>query len=265
MLIKFIVSLLLLCQLLACSVRPGQGSSGGSDVVQPLWTESSPTENLPIDSLTCARVVALLIGIGHYDPDNGWEGLSSQNDVALLESTLLKRGVNKVNIHTLTDQQATKTGIERALKTLADTIPPGTQLIVLYAGHARQIPDDSGDESDGYDEAIVPYDAPPANRTMPEGYLRDDDLNRYMTNIRATLGVAGRLWLIFDACHSQTLNRGRVAQRMRGGNSPFGFGFHKACAGTGSCRKKDRIRLVRTKVNTWATGSVCAVLGYNRW
>ncbi|MEO6759738.1 MAG: caspase family protein, partial [Saprospiraceae bacterium] len=229
--------LLLLCQLLACSVRPGRGSSGGSDVVQPLWTESSPTENLPIDSLTCTKVVALLIGIGYYDPANGWEELSSRNDVALLESTLLKRGVNKANIHTLTDQQATKAGIERVLKTLADTIPSGTQLIMLYAGHARQIPDDSGDEPDGYDEAIVPYDAPPVNHNMPNGYLRDDDLNRYITSIRATLGAAGRLWLIFDACHSQTLNRGRVAQRMRGGIPPLGLSSIKHVPGPHAGKK----------------------------
>ncbi len=222
MLAKRTILLLLLGQLLGCSVRPGQGNTGGSDVIQPLWTEHSPNATQPIDSLTCAKVVALLIGIGRYDPANGWEELSSQNDVALMVATLLKRGVNKANIHTLTDQQATKAGIERALKTLADTIPPDSQLIVLYAGHARQIPDNSGDESDGYDEAIVPYDAPPANRNWPDGYLLDDDLNRYITGIRTRLGTAGRLWLIFDACHSQTLNRGRVAQRMRGGIAPLG-------------------------------------------
>lgn len=221
--VKLLILLVLLSQLLACSTRPGQGNPGGSDVIQPLWVEQSPNADLRIDSVSCTKVIALLIGIGQYEPANGWEALSSRNDVALMVATLQKRGVNKANIHTLTDQRATKAGIERALKTLADTIPPGSQLIILYAGHARQLPDDSGDEADGYDEAIVPYDAPPARRNLPGGYLRDDDLNQYITSIRTTLGPEGRLWLIFDACHSQTLNRGQVAQRMRGGIAPLGL------------------------------------------
>ncbi len=234
MLAKRTILLLLLGQLMACSVRPGKGNKGGSDVIQPLWTEQSTNANLPMDSVACAKVVALLIGIGQYDPANGWDELSSRNDVALMVATLLKRGVNKTNIHTLIDPQATKAGIERALKNLADTIRPGSQLIILYAGHARQLPDDSGDESDGYDEAIVPYDAPPANRNLPDGYLRDDALNHYITSIRNRLGAVGRLWLIFDACHSQTLNRGRVAQRMRGGIAPLGLTSVKRLPGLGA-------------------------------
>jgi hypothetical protein len=208
--------------LAACSLKPGTGvRREGSDVVQPLWADHSPETPLP-DTLRCANMVALLIGIGQYDPANGWESLSTKNDVDLMEKTLLKRGLKPANIHKITDQQATKRGIENALKTLTDTLQPGRQLLILYAGHARQLPDNNADETDGYDEAIVPYDAPPANQTQPNGYLRDDELNRYLTRIRAALGPRGSLWLIFDSCHSQTLNRGQIVQRTRGGVAPMG-------------------------------------------
>ncbi|WP_020607209.1 caspase family protein [Spirosoma spitsbergense] len=213
---------LLLSQFLACSVRPGSGVQGGNDVVQLLWAEHSPSV-LPADSGPCAKVVALLIGISQYNAASGWEVLNAQNDVALMTATLLKHGVKRGNIHTLTDQQATKAGIERALKTLADTLQQGNQLIVLYAGHARQLPDDNGDETDGYDEALVPYDAPPVSQNQPDGYLRDDELNRHFTQIRATLGPTGSLWLLFDACHSQTLNRGNPVERRHGGGNPAGM------------------------------------------
>lgn len=222
---KSIALFVALCFGVACSLRPGSGpaQNGGSDVVQPLWNEQSPTA-LPTDTLNCTRVVALLIGIGDYDPANGWENLSGQRDVDLMVAKLRQRGVPLSHIHTLLNEQATKTGIEKALQTLADTLPPGSQLIVLYAGHARQLPDNNGDEADGYDEAIVLYDAPPANRNAPEGYLRDDDLNRYLTQIRTRLGRAGSLWLLFDSCHAQTLNRGQQrAQHQRGGIAPMGL------------------------------------------
>lgn len=236
--LKTIALLIFISKLLACSVKPGSGVGAGSDIIQPLWHDESAA-NRPTDTLSCRKVIALLIGIGQYDPASGWETLNTQNDVSLMEATLRKKGVPLGQIHCLTDQQATKAGIENALKMLADTVRQGSQLIVLYAGHARQLPDDNGDEEDGYDEAIVPYNAPMANQSKPDGYFRDDDLNYYLTSIRAALGPAGSLWLLFDACHSQTLNRGQPSQLMRGGMAPLRLStqlqrMNSTALGTGS-------------------------------
>ncbi|GAB4025600.1 caspase family protein [Spirosoma koreense] len=208
-------------QLTACSLRPGRSTTTDGDVVQPLWLDQRTT-NLPVDTIDCAKVVVLLIGISQYDPASGWETLNAENDVLLMETNLRQRGVRPQHIHRLTDRQATKAGIEQALKMLADTLQQGDQLLIHYAGHARQLVDDNGDETDGYDEAIVPYDAPPVHRLQPDGYLRDDDLNRYLTGIRTALGPTGLVWLLFDSCHSATLNRGKNAQRLRGGGAPLG-------------------------------------------
>lgn len=227
--VSYGVVLLLTGQLLSCSRMPGQGATAEGDAVQPLWFDQRVAP-VPVDTLRCTKVVALLIGIGQYSPANGWEALSSENDVRLLETTLHQRGIHPARIHRLLNEQATKTGIEQALQTLADTLTSGSQLIVLYAGHARQLPDDNSDEKDEYDEAIVPYDAPPANWLQTSGYLRDDDLNRYLTDIRKKVGPAGSLWLIFDSCHSATLNRG-PAQRTRGGIAPMGLVSHQSRSG----------------------------------
>lgn len=212
---------LILWLLTSCAIKPERGPAGGSDVVKPLWEEVS-LKAISNDTPQCTNVVALLIGIGQYDPKSGWEPLQAQNDVAHMAEVLRKQGVAATSIHQLLDQQATHAGITQALQKLADTLRRGSRLIILYGGHARQIPDDNGDEADGYDEAIVPFDAPAVNQPNTDGYLRDDELNQYLTSIRTALGPTGSLWLLFDSCHSQTLNRGKTAHQ-RGGIAPLGL------------------------------------------
>ncbi len=201
--------------LTSCAIRPERGPAGGSDIVVPLWEDVSQ-DAVPAGSSRCDNVVALLIGIGQYKPATGWEPLQAQNDVAHLADVLKKQGVPARNIHSLLDHQATRAGIIQALQTLADTLRSGTHVLILYGGHARQIPDDNHDEADGQDEALVPFDAPPVSQTDVQGYLRDDELNQYFTRIRSTLGSTGLLWFLFDSCHSQTLNRGKTTHQ-RGG------------------------------------------------
>lgn len=207
--------------LTGCSIKPKQGSTGGSDVVKPLWEEGS-LDAMPTDTARCANVVALLIGISRYDPATGWEPLQAHHDVAHMAEVLQKQGVSAGRIHRLLDHQATRSGITQALQKLTDTLRSGTHLLILYGGHARQLPDDNADEADGYDEAIVPFDAPSVNQANTNGYLRDDELNHYFTCIRAALGPTGMLWFLFDSCHSQTLNRGKVIHQ-RGGITPLGL------------------------------------------
>lgn len=206
--------------LTGCTLKPGNGSTIGNDVVKPLWEETNYSAD-QIDATRCTNVVALLIGIGQYDPAKGWEPIQAQNDVTVMTETLRKQGVPTSNIHQLIDQQATRTGITQALQKMADTVRNGTHLIILYGGHARQILDDNNDEVDGYDEAIVPFDSPSVNEFNLDGYLRDDVLNQYFTQIRARLGPTGMLWLLFDSCHSQTLNRNSITHQ-RGGITPLG-------------------------------------------
>jgi len=53
---------------------------------------------------------------------------------------------------------------------------PQDTLVIYYAGYARQLEDDNGDEVDGFDEALVLYDE--KGKLSEDGLLRDDDFGR---------------------------------------------------------------------------------------
>ena len=99
---------------------------------------------------------ALLVGVGHYPVSSGWEQLAADNDVELIQHTLLNQNFAAANIATLTDQQATKSAILRAIRSqLALKVKPGGLAVFHFSGHGQQLCDNNGDESDGLDEALV--------------------------------------------------------------------------------------------------------------
>ena len=86
----------------------------------------------------------------------------------------------------------------------------GDIVVLHYSGHGQQIYDDDGDEIDGYDEAIIPYDGKISFKTGKyggENHLRDDELGRMINQIRKKIGQAGDVIVILDSCHSGTATR----------------------------------------------------------
>ena len=71
---------------------------------------------------------ALLIGIGNYPAGSGWKGLSSLNDIDYLKSILPLKGFEPRYISTLTDEQATKAGISRAMANLVAAARTGDRV-----------------------------------------------------------------------------------------------------------------------------------------
>ena len=93
---------------------------------------------------------ALLIGISDYgnemeDP-NKWTNISGANDVALL-SPLFKQQGYKVT--TLSDAQATYSGITSALKKIAKQSQKGDIVYLHFSMHGQPFEDLNGDEADG--------------------------------------------------------------------------------------------------------------------
>lgn len=80
--------------------------------------------------------------------------------------------------------------------------------------------DDNGDEPDGYDEALIPYDAPRRySKGIYEGecHLRDDELQLLLDAIRRKAGQTGCMTVVVDACHSGTADRnGNDEEYVRG-------------------------------------------------
>lgn len=179
-----------------------------------LWLLSGP--------LSAQTKRALIVAIGDYPEASGWETINSANDVPLLKDALAYQGFTQVTV--LQDEKADKAGVLRAIRALIDRSGKGDKVVIHFSSHGQQITDDSNDEMDAYDEAIVCYGAP-ARLTAKPGYdgsqhLRDDELSVLIEQLRAKLGAGGDVLVIADACHSGTISRGGVA-KIRGRAAPL--------------------------------------------
>ncbi|MCU0394635.1 MAG: caspase family protein [Chitinophagaceae bacterium] len=168
---------------------------------------------------------ALLIGVSQYS-DPRWKSLSSDNDIRYLRDALQLQRFQPAHIMMLTDAQATHAGIRQAFEQLTKTVKAGDIVYIHFSGHGQQIEDDKElqDEADGYDEALVPYDA--RGRYDPVKYqgqlhFRDDLLGKYLESLRKTLGAQGSLLVVIDACHSGTATRSSQFAIVRGDPTPF--------------------------------------------
>jgi hypothetical protein len=155
---------------------------------------------------------ALIVGISDYDnakeDPNKWSNISGANDVVLLLPLFEQQGYRVV---TLTDAQATYSNITGALKKVAKESKNGDIVYLHFSMHGQPFEDLNGDETDGWDEALIPVDA---QMQYAEGkyegkkHLIDDELETYINKIRSKIGVSGELFVVLDACHSGTASRG---------------------------------------------------------
>ncbi len=169
------------------------------------------------------RKLALIIAIARYPRASGYTRLSSDNDVPLLRAALLRQGFDSSAMRVLADTQATRAGILQALDDLAAAARPGDVVVLHYSGHGHQITDDNGDELDGLDEVLVPFDA--RADVDPETYegqfhVRDDELEPRLARIRERVAPGGNVVVFIDACHSGSATRSALP--VRGGLPPIG-------------------------------------------
>lgn len=159
---------------------------------------------------------ALLIGVGKYPVAGGWPSLNSANDLKLIKDALQNQGFASENISTVADDQATKQNIITAIQSKTKEVKKGDIVFFHFSGHGQQMEDKDGDEIDGYDECIVPYDSPKKYQSgVYEGQnlLSDDELNLLFRDLRKKLGSSGHLIVSLDACHSGTGTRGAATGR----------------------------------------------------
>jgi hypothetical protein len=137
---------------------------------------------------------ALCIGINDY-PGTGSDLNGCVNDAGDWAAELAKRGFE---VSTLLDGAAKRAAMVKAIGGLIDGGVKGDTLVITYSGHGTWVPDTDGDEPDGRDEALCPYDI------ATKGPLLDDDLHALF--MRRAAGV--RIVLISDSCHSGSVTRG---------------------------------------------------------
>jgi hypothetical protein len=152
---------------------------------------------------TSARAAdrALVVGVEKYGdsrvPETPGCVLDATQTAKFLET---RYGFAGTAIKVLTNEQATAANIEQEFRQwLIEGTQPGDRVFFLYAGHGSQLPDDNGDEQDGLDETIAPYDVNPETGS---GEIRDDVFDEMIALLSGRRAV-----LVFDSCHSGTISR----------------------------------------------------------
>lgn len=150
------------------------------------------------------RKWALIVAVAEYAPETGWQKIHSDRDVPLIRTALESHEFTE--IRELLGPAATRQGIVDAVRQLP--VDKGDIVVFHYSGHGQQITDDEDEELDGYDESLVPYDAPADLKATP-GYdgskhLRDDDFNLLMQELRAKVKSTGNVIAFIDSCFSGT-------------------------------------------------------------
>lgn len=154
---------------------------------------------------------ALLIGIGEYPENSGWNRIHGDNDIPIVKRKLIQQGFKENNINSLTNNEATKSNILAAFKDLVLKAKKDDVIYIHFSGHGQQVTDLNGDEPDGLDEAWIPYDA---CKVFIEGiyegenHLIDDEINELLTRLREKVGAGGKIIILADACHSGSGSRG---------------------------------------------------------
>jgi hypothetical protein len=155
---------------------------------------------------------ALLIGINKYrnlPPHYQLNGCI--NDIETIASILEENfGFPESNITMLRDEEAAREGILAAFRALADRIADNDIAVIHYSGHGSQIRDREGDEPDGWDETIVPYDS--GRGSYPNRDITDDEIYLWLLHLTEK---TPHITLIFDCCNSGTISRDAFGVKSR--------------------------------------------------
>lgn len=167
---------------------------------------------------------AVIFAIGEYPKSGGWPQISSANDIPVIKAALINQQFSEKNIRVVKDEAATKAGIKNVLEELIRGVKEDDVVVLHFSSHGEQVADNNTDETDGYDETIVPYDAllPTLSKNYDKdqaNYFRDDEFGILVNQLRTKLGPKGDVVVFMDACHSGSGTRGIA--NVRGGQAPF--------------------------------------------
>ena len=151
---------------------------------------------------------ALLVGIDQYPSFSKLSGCV--NDVRVLRETLIGPfEFPEQQVSVLIDEQATRAGILAAMNDLAGKVGKDDVVVFHYSGHGSRMTDREGDEADGMDETIVPFDS---SREAENRDITDDEIYEWLLRLTAKTPY---ITLIFDCCHSGTIVRDAFGEKSR--------------------------------------------------
>src|SRR5262245_20215046 len=135
---------------------------------------------------------ALCIGIDEYPTP--YELYGCVRDSRAWAQALTARGFE---VTSLANGHATREAILSGLSALVDQASAGDSVVFQFSGHGTQVDDLDGDERDGKDEALCPFD------WSTGALIIDDDLRALF----ARLGAGVTCTCFVDCCHSGTITR----------------------------------------------------------
>jgi len=183
------------------------------------------------------KKTALLFAINDYAGDaNDLNGCI--NDQEILIDYFMENHPEFI-VTGFTDSRVTIARFVSELDSAVSTLKTGDVLFVHYSGHGTQVYDVSGDESDGYDEALYLYDGP----------LKDDDINAILRKVPEDATVV----LAFDSCFSGSATRLKSKSKTK-------IRFHQLP--NHPIRRRVRRRFVRDNMK-WLAFSGCGEQEYS--
>ena len=147
---------------------------------------------------------ALVIGISEYpqNVDNSWSAIHGTNDADLIVPILKEQGFKTAKI---CNNDATARRIRQEIAKLIESCGLGDIIYLHFSGHGQPFEDLNGDEDDGWDESIIPYDAQKVYvKGKYEGinHIIDDELHSYFQKLMSKVGSSGLVCVVIDACHA---------------------------------------------------------------
>lgn len=160
-----------------------------------------------VSSAGLAADRALLVGVEQYKNPSVRVALGAKDDALTTAEFIENRfGFSKDKMKVLLNEEATAANIKKWLREwLIEGTQPGDRVFFFYSGHGSQLRDDNGDEADGRDETIAPYDVEVTGANM----IRDDVFSGFIAELSGRRAV-----LLFDSEHSGTI--GDLSQAVQG-------------------------------------------------
>jgi hypothetical protein len=153
---------------------------------------------LPSTGMAANR--ALLIGVGDYPAGQRLPGIDK--DVDTMRQVVRDLGYSDAQVRVLRDADADLAGIRQTIETwLIDGTRPDDRALLYFSGHGSQVEDIDGDEADGADEVLLPYNVAIQGKNLVNVFS-DDAFGRLLARIPAE-----RVVVLIDACHSGTATK----------------------------------------------------------
>lgn len=144
------------------------------------------------------------------------------NNVTLWQATLAVRGFTSI-VTASTSEATTLSASRSGLQAFMSSLAKGDRWAIIRTGHGYRLPDQNGDEPDGYDECMACSDL---------GMLVDDEMATYLAIPPA--GVVGDL--VDDFCYAGTADKTPMPSRERplrvgvgSGTKPAYYRYWQAC------------------------------------